>query len=40
MLQLSEKSGSRDSAFTFRVKNDYIFNDEDEEDFFNLNEGF
>lgn len=39
ILQLSEKSGSRESAFEYKIKHDYIYND-DNEDFFYENEGF
>lgn len=39
ILQLSEKSGSRDSAFEYKIQHDYVYND-DNDDFFYLNEGF
>ncbi len=39
IIQLSEKSGSRDSAFEYKIKHEYIYNDEND-DFLNENEGY
>ena len=39
MIQLSEKSGSRDSAFEYKIIHEYIYNDEID-DFLIENEGY
>ena len=39
IIQLSEKSGSRDSAFEYKIQHEYIYNDNND-DFLFENEGF